>query len=168
MLNKFLSILIGLLIFAALGMLIYSVANPTNNEKFSEFYLLGIHGKAADYPTNFTLQNGRLVSVAYGNNIVPISESYGRVTVGIVNREQQQTSYTIVMQIDGTPSYIVLQGRNVQILGPIVLTPGEQWQQEIGIIPQRVGNNQNVELFLYQNGSANAYLNLHLWINVTP
>ena len=148
-------------------MLIYTVANPINNEKFTEFYILGINGKAADYPTDFTLQNGQVVSVQYGNNIVPVSESYGRVTLGIVNREQQQTDYTVVMQIDGTPTNITFQGGNVQSLGPIVLAPEEQWQQEIGIIPQHAGNNQEVELFLYKDGGKTAYMNLHLWINVT-
>jgi len=167
MLSKFLSLLTGLFILAAVGMLIYTVANPINNEKFSEFYLLGINGKAADYPIDFTLQNGQVVSVQYGNNIIPIAESYGRVTLGIVNREQQQTSYTVVMQIDGTPTNIFFQGSNVQNIRPIVLAPGEQWQQEIGIIPQHTGDNQEVELFLYKDGGTEAYVNLHLWINVT-
>lgn len=165
--NKFLSILIGLFILAAVGMLIYTVANPTNNEKFSEFYLLGVNGKAADYPTDFVVQNGRVLSVQYGNNIVPISESYGRVTLGIVNREQLQTSYTVAMQIDGIPADIFFQDDNLQSLGPIVLVPEEKWQQEIGIIPQHTGNNQEVEIFLYKDGGTTAYLNLNLWINVT-
>jgi uncharacterized membrane protein len=71
------------------------------------------------------------------------------------------------MQIDGTPANITFQGSNVQNIGPIVLAPGEQWQQEIGIIPQHTGDNQEVELFLYKDGGTEAYVNLQLFIDVT-
>jgi uncharacterized membrane protein len=163
---KTVNIMLIVVILGTVGTVIYTIHEPNVHEKFTEFYILGINGKAEDYPSNFTLQNGKVLSVQYGSNIVLISESYGRVTLDIVNHEQQQTSYTVVMQIDGTQTNIFFQGGNVPSLGPIVLAPEQKWDQEIGIIPQHTGNNQEVVLSLYKDGGTMAYLNLHLWINV--
>jgi uncharacterized membrane protein len=136
-------------------------------EKFTEFYILGLNGNADEYPYAFILNNGKVVSVEYGTDTPAVSEQWGRLTLGIVNHEQQNTSYTIVMQIDGSQVGIPFQGEIVQSLGPIVLAPEEKWQQEIGIVPQHTGENQEVELQLYKDNGTEPYLTLHLWVNVT-
>ena len=150
------------------SILIYSIAKPKVGEKFTEFYILGINGQAADYPTDFTLNsNLQIVSVQYATDTPTVPEKWGRLTLGIVNQEQQNTNYTVVMQINGSQVGIPFQGRIVQSLGPIVLIPGEKWEQEIGIVPQHTGENQEVELLLYKDNGTAPYLNLHLWVNVT-
>jgi len=168
LLNKTLNIILIVAILGAVGTLIYTVAKPKVGEKCTEFYILGINGTAADYPTDFVL-NSKLdvASVQYGTNTAAVSEKWGQVTLGIVNHEQQNTSYSIAMQIDGVLVNIPFQGGSVQNLGPIVLAPEEKWEQEIGIAPQHIGDNQEVQLFLYKDEGTTAYLNLHLWINVT-
>lgn len=173
-LNKTLSVILIIAILGAIGTLAYTVARPKTGEKFSEFYILGINGKAADYPTDFVLSQPStlnpqpsVASVQYGSNTAPVSEKWGRITLGIVNHEQATTSYTVVMQIDGTQVNIPFQGGTVKSIGPVVLTPEEKWEQEIGIVPQHTGQNQEVLILLYKNGGTSPYLNLHLWINVT-
>lgn len=167
-LNKTLNIILIVVILGSMGTLIYAIAKPKVGEKFTEFYLLGINGTAADYPTDFVLNaNSSVVSVQYGTNTAAISEKWGRVTLGMVNHEQQNTTYTVVMQIDGQQVGIPFQGTIVQNLGPIVLAPEAKWQQEIGIVPQHTGENQEVELLLYKDDGTAPYLNLHLWVNVT-
>ena len=101
--SKLLSILIGLFILAAVGMLIYSIARPVTSEKFTEFYILGLNGKAELYPSDFVLNSSQLsvVSVQYGSGLTPVQEKYGRVTPGIVNHEQETASYSVVVQVDG-------------------------------------------------------------------
>jgi len=167
-LNKTLNVILIIAIIGALGTLIYTVAVPKVGEKFTEFYILGINGKAEDYPIDFTLSSKlQVVSVQYGTNTPAVSEKWGRVTLGIVNHEQQNTTYTVVMQIDGQQVGIPFQGGIVQNLGPIVLAPKAQWEREIGIVPQHTGENQEVELLLYKDNGTAPYLSLHLWVNVT-
>jgi uncharacterized membrane protein len=167
-LNKTLNVILILAILGSVCTLIYTVAKPKVGEKFTEFYLLGINGTAADYPTDFVLNsNSNVVSVQYGTNTPAVSEKWGRVTLGIVNHEQQNTTYTVVMQIDGQQVGIPFQGGIVQNLGPIVLAPKAQWEREIGIVPQHTGENQEVELLLYKDNGTAPYLSLHLWVNVT-
>lgn len=167
-LNKTLNVILIVAIMGTVSILIYSIAKPKVGEKFTEFYILGINGQAADYPTDFTLNsNLQIVSVQYATDTPTVPEKWGRLTLGIVNQEQQNTNYTVVMQINGSQVGIPFQGRIVQSLGPIVLIPGEKWEQEIGIVPQHTGENQEVELLLYKDNGTAPYLNLHLWVNVT-
>ena len=94
------------------------------------------------------------------------TEKWGEVTLGIINHEGQDTSYTVTMQVDGTQVSIPFQGGIVDRIGPITLKPEEEWNQEIGIKPQHTGDNQKVEIFLYKDGESEPYLNLNLTINV--
>lgn len=196
-LNKTLTVILTLAILSAIGVLIYTVANPRVGERFTEFYILGIRGKAADYPREFILKDGKVAEVKYGSENatrdrlasiaeqygtqvatlaeemaggetgqVTIAENYGRITLGIVNHEQKETPYTVSLHIDGVQVPILFEGSIVEQLGPISLGNGEKWEKEIGIVPLHTGENQKVEFFLYKDGSEQAYLNLHLWINV--
>jgi len=162
-LNKTLSVVLAVAIVGAIGTLIYTVAFPKIGEKFTEFYLLGIHGKAADYPSAFTLQNGRVSGVTYGD-AAEIPEQHGRVTLGIINQEQAEVRYTVAVQIDGQPAQIFFNGAWVDSVDSVVLQQGEKWEQEIGFAPAHAGENQKVEFFLFKNGSSDATETLHLWI----
>jgi len=167
-LNKTLNIIMIVAILGMMGSMIYVFAKPKVGEKLSEFYILGVNGMAEDYPTKFVLgSNMMVVSVQYGSGTPAVSEKWGRVMLDIVNQEQQNTSYTVVMQIDSAQVDIPFQGNEVKSIGPIDLAPEEKWEQEIGIVPQHTGQNQEVELLLYKNSEAQPSLNVHLFINVT-
>ena len=165
---KVVNIILILAIIGGVGTLIYINTAPKKSEKFTDFYILGTNGLASNYPTVFMLSpNLKVMSVQYGDDTMPIAESYGLVTVGIINQEQQNTSYSLSVYIGGTPVDIPFQDGNVNNIGPIVLAPEGQWQQEIGILPQHTGSNQEVDLFLYKDGVTQPYLDLHFWITVT-
>jgi uncharacterized membrane protein len=161
-----LSILLIIVILGALATIGYEIATPKAGEKYTEFYSLGINGQAVDYPTDFTLDNGQVVSVEYGSLSTVFKEQYGRLTLGIVNHEGQNANYTVTVQIDGMQVLIPFQGGTVYSIGPMTLKPEEKWEQEIGILPQHTGDDQDVEIFLYKNGDTAPYLNLNFWINV--
>ena len=172
--NKVLNIVLIIAILGAIGTLFYTVAKP-KGERFTEFYLLGINGQAADYPSYFVIESSQfpvpsskpqVFNVQYGEDTPPVNEKWGRVTLNIVNHERQETSYIVKMVIDGQAVEIPFEGDNIQEIGPVVLAPENKWEQEIGILPQYAGENQKVELFLYKDGSSKPYLNLHLWIDV--
>jgi len=58
--DKALSIILALAILGALGTLGYAIASPKVGERFTEFYIEGLEGKAADYPEELVVgEEGR-------------------------------------------------------------------------------------------------------------
>ena len=138
--GKILSIILIVVILGAMGTFGYIIATPEMGEEFTEFYILGLEGKAEDYPKE-----------------VVVGEM-GRVIVGIINRERETVSYRVEVRIDGA--------RNNEV-GPLVLAHDEKWEEAISFTPDRVGDNQKVEFLLYKDGEGEPYLKpLHLWIRV--
>jgi uncharacterized membrane protein len=76
-LDRWLSVLLLLSIVAAVGTTAFVVFVPKEGEHFSEFYLLGANGKAADYPTAFNATDPQWV------------------TVGVSNHEYRDVAYTV-------------------------------------------------------------------------
>lgn len=50
MLNKALSVVLLLVMVATIGAIVYLAVTPHIGELFTEFYVLGLDGKAEDYP----------------------------------------------------------------------------------------------------------------------
>lgn len=76
-LDRSLSVVLALSIVAALATTAFVVAVPKEGEHFSEFYVLGANGKAADYPTAFPANTTQWV------------------TVGVANHEYRDVAYTV-------------------------------------------------------------------------
>jgi uncharacterized membrane protein len=165
--NKSLSILLIVSILGALGVLGYTVVSPKVGEKFSEFYILGLDGKAQDYPTDFIVEKGQVTHVSYGAGAYDTASGWGEVTLGIVNREQQKVTYSVIIKIDDKLVNINYHGTSINRLTQIELQPDEKWEQEIGFAPQHIGNNQKVEFLLFKGDNDILESSLHLWINVT-
>ena len=142
-LDRVLSIVLILAIVGAIGTLGYVIASPRVGERFTEFYILGLEGRAEGYPTELT-----------------VGEE-GRVILGITNREHEIMGYEVKIKIDG-----VLQQR----IGPIELAHEQGWREEVGFVPQEPGKDQKVQFVLYKIPALDAEgepgLTLHLWIDV--
>ena len=164
--HRALQIVLIIVILGVLGTLGYLITRLNVSDKITEFYALGVNDQATDYPSDFIMENGQVVSVVYGSLSTVYTEQWGTLTLSIVNHEGQDMTYSVTMDIDGTQVGIPFQGGTVDTIGPITLKPEEKWEQEIGIEPQHPGSNQEVEIFLYKDGGAEPYLNLDLWINV--
>ncbi len=167
--DRVLSIVLVLAILGAAGTLVYTVAKPKVGERFTEFYLLGIDGKADRYPKLFTCDGGLVTSVTYkeGDSDVVVSESYGRIVLGIVNREHREETYRVEVLCDGQRLPLRVGDATVDELGPVVLQHEEKWEQEIGFAPTGPGDGRKIEFLLYMNdqlyfeeGKA-----LHLWVD---
>ena len=139
-LDRILSIILIVAILGAVGTLGYVIATPKVGEKFTEFYVLGLEGKAIDYPSE-----------------LKIGEE-GKVIVVIISREHETVSYEVEVRIDGV-------GNNE--VGPVVLGHDEKWEEAVSFTLDRAGDSQKVEFLLYKNGGSEPYLKpLHLWVNV--
>ncbi len=164
-LSRALSVVLILAVLGTIGTLVYTVAFPRVGERFTQFYILGKAGQAANYPVNFTLKNGAVTSVDYGGGLITYT-GIGAITVGIVNDEQAATAYTVQVVIDGTPVAIVVDGQTVDGIGPVTLQNGEKYEQLIGFAPLHTGDSQRVDFVLLVGGSPYFTDPPHIWINV--
>jgi len=75
--DKALTVILTISIIVSVIALIYIIITPKQGEKFTEFYILGPKGKAADYPTELRVgQNATII-------------------IGIVNHECRTINYTV-------------------------------------------------------------------------
>ena len=137
--DRVLSIILIIIIMGALGALGYIILAPKVGEKSTEFYVLGLGGEAAGYPTDLS-----------------VGEE-GRVIAGIINREHKTVNYRVEMRIDGV--------RNNEV-GPLELEHDEKWEEIVSFTSDRVGDGQKVEFLLYKDEESESYQNLYLWVNV--
>lgn len=141
--NKLLSfVLIGTII-AAIVAIIYLAVTPSPKEKFTEFYILGLGGKADDYPQEIVV--GR----------------QAKVILGIVNREHQPASYRVDIKINGQ--------LNTQLdIGSLSHT--QKWEKVVSFTPKEVGDKRKVEFYLYKDDQPEPYHKdpLRLYIDVKP
>ena len=138
-LDLVLSVALCLAILGAMGALTYVIAVPKHVERFSEFYVLGANGMMQEYPQEATVGE-------------PVAE-----TLGIINRERGDATYTVEISIDG---------ESVDKIGPIQLSNDEKWEEEVSVVPTEVGSDQKVEYFLYMNDGPEPYLALHVILDV--
>ncbi len=136
--QKYLSVAVALLILVALGALVY-VAVPRQGQELTEFYILGPAGKATDYP--------RVVSK--GETI--------HLTAAVVNHEHESTAYRIEIRIEGEVVSQIATGE---------LDNGQKSENQIDFVPQKQGENQKVEFYLYKNGNAQPYFDTPLYMYV--
>jgi uncharacterized membrane protein len=164
--NKTLTVILAIAILGTIGTLGYTIAKPKIGERFTEFYILGNNGKAETYPTSFVMEQGAIVQVSYDKGATFIDGKHGILTLGIINQEQRETTYSVALQIDGQDVAISHNGTNFNRLEHIKLQQGEKREFEIGFTPQHTGDNQKVEFFLYKDSAATTQETLHLWIDV--
>ena len=145
--DKVLSVVLAVVIAGAIGTLGYVVATPRVEERFTEFYILGPEGKAANYTTE-----------------LKVGEE-GRVILGIVNHEQERASYEVEVWIDGEKAKLRIGGEDRDEIR-VDLEHEEKWEKEVGFVPQSVGERQKVEFVLYKDGEPYFEEPLCLWVDV--
>lgn len=143
-LDRILSVALICAIFAAVGTLIYVIATPKIGERFTEFYILGLSGKAEGYPEEIVVGE-------------PTS-----VILGIVNREHEPAEYKVKINIED---------KTVTLINPIFLEHEEKWEKEVSFTATTTKEKTKVEFLLYKKAStqfdeSNPYRELHLWVDV--
>jgi len=145
--DKVLSVVLAVAIVGAIGTLGYVVATPKVGEKFTEFYVLGTEGEAANYTTE-----------------LKVGEE-GRVILGIVNHEQEEASYAVEVWIDGEKAKLRFEGEDKDEISVELENEGK-WEKEVGFVPQKAGEEQKVEFVLYKDGEPYFEEPLYLWVDV--
>ena len=177
-LDKLLIIVIAALIITTLMFFVYSITSPKIGEKFTDFYLLGSNGNAANYPRNLIA----------GENMT--------VIIGITNHEQQTINYTIeIWLINQTIIYNETIYHNMWFMDKINATLNDkplnieepwkpQWECNYTFNVEKKGENFKLAFLLFTKNTEeydayidykdiskeklnSAYRALYLWINVT-
>jgi len=138
--DRILSVILILAIVGAIGTLGYTIAKPKVGERFTEFYILGPQGKAAQYP-----------------NILELGER-GKVTLGVINHEQEELNYQVKVIMDGVEEgvKIWLEGEEGELTSIVdntidveTLTHEEKWEGNILFEPVHKGEKQKLEFLLF-------------------
>lgn len=135
--DKILTIVLILSIIASLFTLVYVIVTPKQGEKFTEFYILGPKGKAADYP-------GEVIPGT------PIN-----LIVGVVNHEYSEMNYTLLVQVKN----------DTFMERKILLSNNETWEKPVSFTINTTGSNLKLEFLLYMDGNVTPYRETHLWVN---
>ncbi len=155
---------LGAAVLASVAALGYAGVALRHQESYTEFYVLGLNGRAQDYPTDFVISGGRTTQVSYGSALTEAADS-GWVTLGIVNHENKTVAYSVSVSIGSVPVNVNYGGAMLPEVGNIVLNPGLRWEGSITFAPVRTGDNQTVDFFLFEDGAKGATDSLRLWIN---
>ena len=138
--DRILSVILIFSIILAIGTLVYVIVTPKIGEKITEFYILGSSGKADNYSTE--------LKVGSSTNLL----------TGVVNHEYSPINYTIQIVI----------GKDLLLSKKLMLNNNETWENNISFIPDKAGNDEKLELFLFkENNFTVPYRELHLWVNTT-
>lgn len=143
-LDRALTMLLLFSIILATVTLAYALVTPREGEQYTEFYILGINGTAADYP-------GELSA----------GES-GSVIVGVKNHEGEPENYKLEMRLDNRSLPLSDEYENID------LEDDGRWEERITFTPGDAGENRKLQFLLYREDDLTVpYRELHLWIDVT-
>ena len=164
-LDRGLSALLLVSIVVAVATTAYVIAVPKEGEHFTEFYILGPGGKAADYPTDFPAASTR------------------SLIIGVGNHEYREIPYTVEafalnQTFDTTTNTSTIH--TVERLDRFVVTVPHNETEEIPwefAVPSTAYNR--IEFLLYnetvpgedimgQDRINASYRDLHLWVRVRP
>lgn len=138
-LDKTISTVLLILLGVAVIATVYIIINPSPGEKFSELYILGVGGKAGNYPTNLSVNE------------------VGNLTVGIVNHEQAKTSYNLIVTLNNE----TISSQNY------TLANNETREINYSFNATKAGNNQTLEFKLFKlPDNTNVYRSVFLYLNV--
>jgi uncharacterized membrane protein len=138
-LEKVFSIGMAIALVVAVYLLVRLVTQPVTGQAFTEFYVVS--------PKTVLENNPHVLRI--GDKL--------DITLAINNHENVSTSYNLMVVLDGEQS---------QSIGPIMLTDEEIWTEQITISPNRIGENQEVQLQLFKDEEPEKYLALKLWLDV--
>ncbi len=163
--DRALSILLLIAIVGALAATAFVIAVPKEGEKFTEFYILGSEGKAADYPTLIRTGDPQTIIVGIGNHEYRNATYF--VEVWLIDQESDPLSNTTsIRDMTGLKQFSV------------EIPDNETYQERVSFSVNETRYNQ-IQFLLFidrapdeqvtgQDRINASYRDLHLWITVRP
>jgi len=161
--DNLLSIILLVAIIAAIGTTIYVIAAPKERESFTDFFILGSKGVAADYPDRLFVGTGYPMYIGIGNH------EYRNVTYTIETWLAQMdfnevTNTSNISRMDRIDQFEVILSHNETETRPFnLMTPATGYNQVKFLLFNESIPSENITGMDRINAS---YRDLHLWVTV--
>lgn len=141
--DRMLTLLVLVTLAITIGTAAYIVTVPRSGDHFTEFYLLGPNGTASNYTTKFYLGDQK------------------PFTVGIVNHEQRNMTYDLIVHLDSD------NNSTIMCQGGVTLADNQTLETPVLVKPDRAGTGMKLVFDLYADGNMTTpYRETYLWVNV--
>ncbi|MBN1194520.1 MAG: DUF1616 domain-containing protein [Methanomicrobiaceae archaeon] len=162
-LDRVLSVLLVVSIVAALATTVYVIAVPKEGEKFTEFYILGPGGMAADYPDRFPAGEEQLLIVGIGNREYR-GITYTVETFLLDQRFDTETNESAVYGVLPLETFTVTVPHNTTVEQNYTFSvPAARWNRLEFVLFNETVPAAGVPA---EERIAAAYRDLHLWFRV--
>ena len=161
-LNQALIVILTLVLLAAIVMTVFIVVNPKEGEKYTEFYILGPKGRAADYPTEFMAGTPQTVIIGIGNHEYQ-DITYTVETYAIESRLNNATNRSTVVSATLLDRFSVTVPHNQTVEQPYSFRIMDPDVNRLELLlfketpPEEIPKNRLIGA---------GYRNLHLWLRV--
>ncbi|MGI5938920.1 MULTISPECIES: DUF1616 domain-containing protein [Methanoculleus] len=161
-LNQALIVILTLVLLAAIVMTVFIVVNPKEGEKYTEFYILGPKGRAADYPTEFMAGTPQTVIIGIGNHEYQ-DITYTVETYAIESRLNNATNRSTVVSATLLDRFSVTVPHNQTVEQPYSFRIMDPDVNRLELLlfketpPEEIPKNSLIGA---------GYRNLHLWLRV--
>ena len=161
-LNQALIVILTLVLLTAIVMTVFIVVNPKEGEKYTEFYILGPKGRAADYPTEFMAGTPQTVIIGIGNHEYQ-DITYTVETYAIESRLNNATNRSTVVSATLLDRFSVTVPHNQTVEQPYSFRIMDPDVNRLELLlfketpPEEIPKNRLIGA---------GYRNLHLWLRV--
>jgi uncharacterized membrane protein len=164
-LDRALSVILVIAIIAAVCTTIYVIVVPKEGEKFTEFYILGPGGKAADYPTRFPVGEPQSLIIGIGNHEYR-NVTYTVETILVNMTFDTSTNISSVNAYRPLDSFTAVLAHNETREFPYTFTADDRQYNRLQFL---LFNETVPSSDVTGQDRINAsYRDLHLWITVRP
>ncbi|KAF5042566.1 hypothetical protein DSECCO2_511270 [anaerobic digester metagenome] len=160
--DRVLSVVLIAAVLVAVATTVFVIAVPKEGEKFTEFYVLGPRGKAADYPTEFMSGTPQTVIIGIGNHEYQ-DITYTVETYAVESRFNNATNQSRIFSATLLDRFSVTVPHNRTVEQPysFQITDPDTNRLEFLLFKEEPPDN-----IPKNNLTGAGYRNLHLWLQV--
>ncbi len=159
---RVLSLVLIAAVLVAVATTVFIVVVPKEGEKFTEFYILGPGGKAADYPTEFMAGTPQTVIIGIGNH-EHRDITYTVETFAVESRFDNATNRSIVVSATLLDRFSVTVPHNRTVEQPYSFRVMGPDTNRIEFLLFKEAPPEDIPM---DNLTDVSYRNLHLWLRV--
>jgi len=160
--SQVLAIVLSAVLLVAIGTTIFIIVAPDEGEKFTEFYILGPTGKAADYPTEFMAGTPQTVIIGIGNH-EHREVTYTVETFAVESRLDTVKNQSTVVSATLLDRFSVTVPHNQTVEQPYTFRIGDPDTDRLEFLLFKEPPPEEIP----ESNLADAgYRNLHLWLRV--
>jgi uncharacterized membrane protein len=161
--DRVLSVILIIAIVTAIATTIYVIAVTKEREKYTEFYILGPGGKAADFPTRFAAGEPQNVTIGIGNHEYrTVNYTVETVLLSISFNQETNVSFIDTFQILDRWAISLPHNETLEVPYTFMVDDIDNNRLEFLLFNEKVPS----ETVTGMNRISASYRDLNLWITV--